>query len=155
MEDRNSMAHSIEARMPFLDYRLVSLAFQLPPEWKMRGPWNKYVLRAAVRGRIPESTRTRLDKMGFPAPSKRWFADALQRPMHDLLDSQRVRERGIYKPDVIRRDLRLQKEEHHDVSGQLFKVFQFEAWSTLEENHRKAAISHADHSDSLPVAIPS
>ena len=41
------MAHSVEARLPFMDYRLVSYAFQLPGEMKIRGPWNKYVLREA------------------------------------------------------------------------------------------------------------
>lgn len=77
VEDRNAMAHSIEARLPFLDYRLVSFAFSLPPEWKLRGSSNKYVLREAMRGRIPESVRARPEKMGFPTSSARWLANEL------------------------------------------------------------------------------
>jgi asparagine synthase (glutamine-hydrolysing) len=44
------MAHSIEARLPFLDYRLAEFAFSLPDHWKMRGPWNKFILRQAMAG---------------------------------------------------------------------------------------------------------
>ena len=129
LEDRNSMAHSIEARMPFLDCRLVSLAFSLPEEWKVRGPWNKYVLRAAMRNRIPEPVRSRLDKMGFPAPAKAWFGDAFYGPMHDLLSTRELRERGIYQPDVIRRDLERHRDGAIDVSRQLFNLFEFEVWA--------------------------
>ena len=130
-QDRNSMAHSIEQRMPFLDYRLVSLAFQLPANWKMRGPWNKYVLRQAMRGRIPESVQGRLDKMGFPVPTKSWFAGRLYSSIQDMLSGQKIRERGIYNLDVIRRDLELHREGKIDISAKLFNLVQFELWSKL------------------------
>ena len=131
IEDRNAMAHSIEARLPFLDCRLVSLAFGLPPDWRLRGPWNKYVLREAMRGRIPESVRTRVDKMGFPVPANRWFADALYEPVLDLLTSRHVRERGTYHVDSIIRDVQRHGRKEVDVSGQIFDVAQFEVWSAL------------------------
>jgi asparagine synthase (glutamine-hydrolysing) len=66
-EDRNSMAHSIEARVPFLDYRLVELLFSLPGDLKINGARTKYVLREAMTGVLPESVRTRKDKLGFKA----------------------------------------------------------------------------------------
>ena len=56
------MAHSVEARLPFVDYRLVLLARALPVRWKLRGPYNKYVLREAMRGRMQESVRARVEK---------------------------------------------------------------------------------------------
>jgi asparagine synthase (glutamine-hydrolysing) len=72
-EDRNSMAHSIEARVPFLDHRLVELSFGLSDDWKIRGATTKRVLREALRGVIPESIRTRRDKIGFRAdPAVTW-----------------------------------------------------------------------------------
>ena len=72
-EDRNSMAHSIEARVPFLDHRLVELAFRLPPHYKMDGAETKSVLREALEGVLPEPIRTRRDKIGFRAePSAVW-----------------------------------------------------------------------------------
>jgi asparagine synthase (glutamine-hydrolysing) len=134
-EDRNSMAHSIEERMPFLDHRLVSFAFQLQAEFKMRGPWNKYILRQAMRGRIPESVRGRIDKMGFPVSTKKWFAGCLYAPIQDMLSSHEVRERGIYNMDVIRQDLELHREGKTDISGKLFNLVQFELWSKLQNSY--------------------
>jgi asparagine synthase (glutamine-hydrolysing) len=131
IEDRNSMAHSVEARLPFMDYRLVSLAFRLAPEWKLRGPWNKYVLREAMRSSIPESVRTRLDKMGFPVPVARWFRTTLYEPLQDLLASERARGRGLYNVDVIRRDLERHREGEIDIANGLFNVAQLETWLTL------------------------
>jgi asparagine synthase (glutamine-hydrolysing) len=131
VEDRNSMAHSLEARLPFLDYRLVSLAFSLSVRWKMRGPWNKYVLREAMRQRIPESVRTRVDKMGFPVPAKGWFANALYERAQDLIASQDVRERGIYNLVEVRRDLESHRRGEIDVSSKLFNLVQMELWSQL------------------------
>jgi asparagine synthase (glutamine-hydrolysing) len=130
-EDRNSMAHGVEARLPFMDYRLVSLLFQLPAEWKMRGSWNKYVLREAMRNRIPESVRSRPDKMGFNFPLKTWVGTSLYEPLHDILSSQAVRERGIYDAPAIRRDLERHQRGDINVSSELFNVAQFEAWSKL------------------------
>ena len=66
-EDRNSMAHSIEARVPFLDHRLVEFAFSLPPEAKVRGAETKRLLREAMSGVLPERVRRRRDKLGFAA----------------------------------------------------------------------------------------
>jgi asparagine synthase (glutamine-hydrolysing) len=131
VEDRNAMAHSIESRLPFLDYRLASLAFSLPLNWRMRGPWNKYMLREAMRGRIPESVRTRVDKMGFPVPANHWLAGVLHEPVLDLLSSRNVRERGIYHVDSIIGDLQRHRRREVDVSGAIFDVAQFEVWSTL------------------------
>jgi asparagine synthase (glutamine-hydrolysing) len=72
-EDRNSMAHSIEARVPFLDHRLVEFAFSLPGDYKVKGLETKHVLRSAMRGTLPESIRSRQDKIGFRAePTVTW-----------------------------------------------------------------------------------
>jgi asparagine synthase (glutamine-hydrolysing) len=130
VEDRNSMAHSIEARLPFLDYRLVSFLFNLPAEWKMRGPWNKFILREAMKGHIPESVRTRVDKMGFPFPGRQWASTTLYEPVQDLLLSQEMKESGIYNLQAISRDLQRQRQGQLDVSCELFNVVQFQMWST-------------------------
>lgn len=87
VEDRNSMACSIEARVPFLDHRLVEFAFALESNWKLRGPWNKYILREAMRNRIPEHVRTRLDKMGFPTSVATWLRNDLYAPTRELIRS--------------------------------------------------------------------
>jgi asparagine synthase (glutamine-hydrolysing) len=74
-EDRNSMAFGIEARTPFLDYRLVEHAMALPAESLMHDGWTKSILREAMRDHLPESVRLRRDKLGFTTPEKRWLAE--------------------------------------------------------------------------------
>ncbi|NQT48187.1 MAG: asparagine synthase (glutamine-hydrolyzing), partial [Chloroflexi bacterium] len=72
-EDRNSMAFSIEARVPFLDYRLVEYLFSLPADQKVREGFTKVILREAMKGILPEEVRQRTDKMGFVTPQDVWF----------------------------------------------------------------------------------
>ena len=71
-EDRNSMAHSIEARVPFLDYRLVEFALGLPDAFKMEDGVTKRILREAMKDVLPEDVRLRNDKLGFATPEERW-----------------------------------------------------------------------------------
>jgi len=73
-EDKNSMAHSIEARLPFLDYRAVETALSLPGSCKIRDGWSKWVLRRSMEGRLPDSILWRKNKFGFEAPEKIWLA---------------------------------------------------------------------------------
>jgi asparagine synthase (glutamine-hydrolysing) len=128
VEDRNSMASSVEARLPFLDYRLVSLAFSLPGEWKLRDGWNKYLVREAVRGVIAEPVRTRRDKMGFPTPSKDWWGGPWYEPMMDALASQSLRECGVIHSESVRSRLEQHRAGKLDASNELFRVAQFGAW---------------------------
>lgn len=73
-EDRSSMAHSVEARTPFLDYRLVEHAMSLCGDYRMSGGESKRVLRKAVKGVIPAGISARRDKVGFATPEQRWMA---------------------------------------------------------------------------------
>ncbi len=143
VEDRNSMAHSVEARLPFLDYRLVSLLFKLGAEWKLRGGANKFVLREAMRGRIPESVRIRKDKMGFPTPTKKWLAAELYAPVRELLAGREVRERGIYDPAAMLRDLEAHRRGEKDVSERVFRVVQFELWVRMLKEPVPAKVRQA------------
>jgi len=72
-EDRNSMAHAIESRLPFLDYRLVEYVLSLPDSFKIRDGVTKVVLREAMRGLLPEDVRTRNSKLGFATPEQDWL----------------------------------------------------------------------------------
>jgi len=72
-EDRNSMAFSVEARLPFLDYRLVEWAFAQPAAVKLHAGWTKYIARKAVAGLCPESIAWRTDKVGFATPEAAWM----------------------------------------------------------------------------------
>lgn len=72
-EDRNSMRHSIETRLPFLDYRLVELSLSLPLRVKIRNGWTKFILRKAVDKMLPENIVWRKNKFGFESPDKIWL----------------------------------------------------------------------------------
>jgi asparagine synthase (glutamine-hydrolysing) len=69
-EDRNCMAHSIEARVPFLDYRLVDYVFSIPAVYKIHDGWTKWLLRLAVSDLLPAEIVWRKEKFGFATP--RW-----------------------------------------------------------------------------------
>ena len=72
-EDRSSMAHSVESRVPYLDHRLVEFALGLPDDYKLAGGVTKRVLRAAMTGILPERIRTRVDKIAFATSEARWL----------------------------------------------------------------------------------
>ena len=69
-EDRNSMAHSIESRVPFLDHRLVELLFQFPDDLKINNGWTKFALRQSMEGILPKEIQWRTDKKGFVTPGE-------------------------------------------------------------------------------------
>jgi asparagine synthase (glutamine-hydrolysing) len=139
VEDRNSMAHSVEARLPFMDYRLVEFLFSLPSYWKLHGELNKFVLREGMRGVIPEVVRQRVDKMGFPTSAQQWFAGPLYEPMRDLLASRTTRERGLYDVRRIERDLERHAAGEIDVSNGLYNVAQIETLAALDRTEWAAA----------------
>jgi asparagine synthase (glutamine-hydrolysing) len=102
-EDKNSMAFSIEARVPFLDHELVEYIFKLPIDQKIDGGWNRAVYRRAMRGRIPELNRRRRSKIGFTNPEVTWIRGRAAR-MRAIFDSATCRGRGIYDNDRLVRD---------------------------------------------------
>ncbi len=73
-EDKNSMAFSVEARVPFLDVRVAEFAAKLPVSLKIRDGWTKSILRQATAGILPEEVRWRRDKKGFPTPEYEWWS---------------------------------------------------------------------------------
>lgn len=84
-EDRNSMAFSIESRVPFLDYRLVEFMFALPDEQKIKNGWTKYVYRNAMRNILPEAVRLRQDKMGFVTPEEPWIRNTIRQDCLNII----------------------------------------------------------------------
>jgi len=63
------MAHSVESRLPFLDYRLLELVLGQPTRLLFRDGWSKYILRQAMEGTLPDAVRNRTDKMGYETPT--------------------------------------------------------------------------------------
>ncbi|HTP79852.1 MAG TPA: asparagine synthase (glutamine-hydrolyzing) [Bacteroidota bacterium] len=76
-EDRNSMRFSVEARVPFVDYRLVEFVMRMPAVYKIHAGWSKYILRRAMEGVLPKEIQWRRDKMGFVTPEKEWLNELM------------------------------------------------------------------------------
>jgi asparagine synthase (glutamine-hydrolysing) len=93
-EDRNSMAFSIEARVPFLDERLAEFAFALPTTQLVRDGETKWLLRRALRGVLPEPVRTRQDKLGFATPGDAWLRSGLAPLVEEVFSSSTLARRG-------------------------------------------------------------
>jgi asparagine synthase (glutamine-hydrolysing) len=72
-EDRNSMAFSLETRLPFLDYRLVEFVFSLPLSYRIHGGWSKWLLRKSFQHILPHEICWRRSKLGFPTPEFKWL----------------------------------------------------------------------------------
>lgn len=101
-EDRSSMAHSIETRLPFLDYRLVEYVFSLPTNQKIKDGHTKAILRRAMQGVLPEAIRTRTSKMGFVTPEPIWLANDLKNWVHDIIYSPSFGNRGYFDvPQIV------------------------------------------------------
>jgi asparagine synthase (glutamine-hydrolysing) len=74
--DRNSMAHGTEVRLPFLNHQLVEFIFSLPPHFKIRNGWTKWLIRTSMKDRLPSNITWRKDKIGFEPPQKAWMQDS-------------------------------------------------------------------------------
>ena len=125
VEDRNSMAHSIETRLPFLDYRLVTLAMETGADWYLDGGWNKDALRKAMKGIIPDRVREREDKMGFPVSARDWFAGPLNETVRHALSDGNGSSHYLNK-DAVLRDLDAHRRGGVDHSADLLKVLQLQ-----------------------------
>lgn len=130
-EDRNSMAHAIEARVPFLDHRLVEFNLGLWDRHKIVGGDTKRVLRTAMDGILPEKVRQRRDKLGFATPEQRWFRGPLR-----VLVEQGVHETMDRYPDLLNRPqvevyMKAALDGERPVDFTLWRIFNFGLWGRV------------------------
>lgn len=100
-EDRDSMAHSVESRLPFLDYRLVERVLGFPEAYKLSEGVSKRVMREAMRGILPERIRMRMDKMGFVTPEERWLREESPERFRQALAEAVSASQGILNESAI------------------------------------------------------
>jgi asparagine synthase (glutamine-hydrolysing) len=129
MEDRSSMAFSLEARVPLLDHRLVQSAVSLPDDLKVNGGFSKYAVREAMRGILPERVRKRTTKLGFAAPDRRWLADDLHTSVADLVNND-LRCQRYVDVHALRRWHRSPHARRANAASflGLFRIVSLEAW---------------------------
>ncbi len=101
-QDQMSMAASIESRVPFLDHPLAEFAARMPERMKLRGLTTKYILRQAMKDRLPAEILSR-KKMGFPVPVGTWFRGPWHHLLQEFVTSDRAFSRGLFTPDIVRR----------------------------------------------------
>jgi asparagine synthase (glutamine-hydrolysing) len=102
-EDRQCTAVGLQHYDPFLDHALIEFMYRVPGDMKIRGGVTKHLLRAAMRGILPEATRTRVAKVGWNAPAHVWLSGRNLNYLRDLLGSQAFRQRGIYNVAEVER----------------------------------------------------
>jgi asparagine synthase (glutamine-hydrolysing) len=126
--DRMTMAHSLEARVPFLDHRVVEFAATVPPGLKLRRlRTKKYLLRAAMRGRLPDRIVGR-KKAGFNIPKGIWMRGSLQPFVRDLLSPQAVRSTGLLDAKTVERLLEDHFGGRADYSHQIWCLMTLVLW---------------------------
>lgn len=125
VEDRASMAASIEARVPYLDKRILELVASMPPAVKFKGGKTKAILKKAFKNHLPAKILNRKDKMGFPVPLVDWLKkDPVRSFVSDVLLSNKSRDRGIFNPNSLQHLI-----QNENLFGrQLWGVLCLELW---------------------------
>jgi asparagine synthase (glutamine-hydrolysing) len=124
--DRMTMAHSLEARPPLLDHKLVEFAATVPARLRMKNGTTKYLLKQAMRGVLPDSIIDRT-KQGFAVPLGRWFRGPLAGFARDILLSDQSRQRGLLNTTYIERLLQMH-QRGRNLDLQLWTTLSFELW---------------------------
>lgn len=126
-EDSDSMAFSIETRLPFMDYRIVEFAIGLPSRYKIRRQWSKWIIRKSCKKYLPKAVAKRKNKMGFPAPFARW--------LREDVDTKKIKEIifDFGKRNIVSADMIEQLYNEH-ISGKvdngdlLYRIYSTEVW---------------------------
>ncbi len=119
VEDRMSMAVSIESRVPLLDHRLVELTASMPPAMKFKGAEMKYILKKAVLDLLPPKILNRKDKMGFPVPLHRWVKGEAKSFIRDVMFSDASKTRGIFNIDKVEKIIECEQPYDRQLWGML------------------------------------
>ncbi|HEU4903205.1 MAG TPA: asparagine synthase (glutamine-hydrolyzing) [Flavisolibacter sp.] len=114
LADRNSMAHSVEVRLPFLQHQLVEFLFTLPPQFKIHQGWTKWLLRKSVADQLPKEIVWRKEKVGYEPPQKQWMQN--KDVQEAIVEARRVLvQEGILASSVLQKDI-IAKEAHAEES---------------------------------------
>lgn len=133
VEDRVSMAHGVESRVPFLDHPLVEFAATMPSNIKFKNGEGKHVLRTALGPVLPKAILERKDKMGFPVPLSEWFRKEARDFVHDVLSTRKALSRDLIDNRAVLEGL----ESEPQYGRKLWGLLSLEMWQ--QEFHDRAA----------------
>lgn len=125
--DKITMANSIEARVPFLDHRLVELAINIPMDLKLKNGVSKYILKEAVRGIIPSEIIDR-KKQGFAAPITEWLKTALRDELPKILWKSKIWEADLFDREAVEKLVRDHQEGRVDASFRIWNLITLALW---------------------------
>jgi asparagine synthase (glutamine-hydrolysing) len=134
--DIASMAHSLECRSPFLDYRVVELATQIPIKYKIKWNQSKFLLRNTYKNLLPADVVNRRDKRGFGGPTHKWYRGDLKNMINDVLRNAQSVSLGLFRQEGITKILDEHFSEQFDHSKRIWALFMLEMWiKTWFEKH--------------------
>jgi asparagine synthase (glutamine-hydrolysing) len=124
----------VEVRVPFLDRELAEfVAWNVPPNLKLQGalrPTTKHIFRRAMKDVLPAEV-LRQPKAGFAAPVDYWLANDLREMVDDLLSETNIRDRGLFRPEVVRRFVDEHRRGAEDCSMQIWQFLTLENWMRI------------------------
>lgn len=134
-EDRNSMAHSIESRMPFLDYELVEFLVRCPASLKLKAGWTKWLMRRALSTTLPEKIRARKTKLGFDTPETTWLRMGLSNGRRPLWEKGPLRmEKYVSPPKLLNECSKFLTRGRGALPAEiLFRAISLETWARVHE----------------------
>ena len=124
VEDRVSMAHGLESRVPLLDHRLIELAATIPADVKFKDGDMKHVFKRATKSIVPQQIHDRTDKMGFPVPLSEWLEDGAREFVTDILSSDAARGRELIDNEKVLEGM----GEEGRFGRKLWGLLQLELW---------------------------
>jgi asparagine synthase (glutamine-hydrolysing) len=120
LADRNSMAHSVEVRLPFLSHQLVEFLFTLPSHFKIHNGWTKWILRRSVDDLLPKEITWRKDKVGFEPPQKKWMEN--KEVQKEIQNAKEVLvNHNILKPSALNK--KIQPHDAHVAENREWKYW--------------------------------
>jgi asparagine synthase (glutamine-hydrolysing) len=125
--DIATMANSLEARSPFLDHHVIEFAASLPEQFKLRGLTTKYLLKRMLKQLLPAENLDRR-KMGFGVPIGHWLRGKLQPFLRETLLTEASLNRGLFRPEAVKRLVELHTRGERDHSHQLWTLLMLELW---------------------------
>jgi asparagine synthase (glutamine-hydrolysing) len=151
VEDRMSMAHGLESRVPFLDHPLVEFAATVPADVKFRDGHMKHLLRTGFADVLPEQILNRRDKMGFPVPLKEWFSGPLKEWLADTLHGGKARTRDFVNVEAVLANF----EQAGRFSRKVWGLLSLELWQQIfhdRADHYRLLLDRAPESEPKPRA---
>jgi asparagine synthase (glutamine-hydrolysing) len=146
VEDRMSMAHGLESRVPLLDHSIVEFAATIPANIKFKGGLMKHFVKDTFGRDLPNELTQRRDKMGFPVPLKEWFSGELKDFVGDVFSTQKNRHREFFNSDAILANF----DKTERFSRKTWGLLSLELWQQLF--HDRAAAYRTMLDDAVPAA---